>query len=141
MNDPAAFRQLPEPLVPWVVGHRSLAVVGKSMWPLLPSGVEVEVRPLAAPPALGAIVVFAAADRIVIHRLMRVLRESDRVRYVTKGDASLEEDPPIEATSVLGEVAVVRYRWFSLRLNTPARRWSGWFLSRAASVVRRGEDG
>ncbi len=122
-HDPATSRRVP--------------VVGRSMLPVLPPGVSVDVRPLAASPEPGAILVYRAGDRIVIHRLIRVSRDGDRVRYLTRGDASLNDDPPIDPACVLGEAVVVHTRWFSSRLDTPVRRRSGAIFSRATSMVRR----
>ncbi len=107
------------------------------MRPLLGPGVRVDIRPLDTPPRRGAILVYSASDRIVIHRLMRVLRDSGGVRFVTKGDASATEDPPIDPSCVLGEVTVVRYRRFSLRVDTRVWRRLGCALLRAAPLAHR----
>ncbi len=137
MVDAETARLTEEVLPARAVRARSIPVVGKSMWPLLRPDVWVDVRPLQAPPRLGAILVYVAPDRLVIHRLMRVLREAGQVRFVMKGDALPMEDPPIEPERVLGEVVVTRYRRFSLRVDNRIWRSLGRTLSRAAPVVHR----
>ncbi len=111
-------------------------VVGKSMRPLLTPGARVTTRPLSGPPRLGAILVYAAADRLVIHRLVRIERRGERPRWVTKGDLSPRCDPPIEPDRVLGQVDRIRTRWCWLPVDNHFWRALGWFFAtRAPSFV------
>lgn len=126
---------VPEPLRAVSERQRSFPVVGKSMRPLLWPGLRVDVRPLDAAPRLGAILVYTAADGVVIHRLMHVVRDADRVRFATKGDASAREDPPLEPELVLGEVCKIHYGRFSLRVDNPLWRRLGWTASRVAPIL------
>jgi hypothetical protein len=113
----------------------SIAVVGDSMWPLLRSGVRIDVRPIVGCPRLGAILVYAAADRLVVHRLVKYRHESGALMLVTKGDCSGRWDPPIVPMRVLGEVAVVHYRRWALRVDGLVLRRVGWALSRCGPAI------
>ncbi len=104
-------------------------VVGRSMRPLLRPGARVTTRPLSGPPHLGAILVYAAADRLVIHRLVRIERRADRLRWVTKGDLSPGCDAPIEPDRVLGQVIRIHSRRFSLAVDNHFWRALGWLLA------------
>lgn len=115
----------------------SIPVVGRSMLPLLPPGTRIEIRPMETPPRSGAILVYVASDGLVVHRLMRAMRRSGRLRFVTKGDASSRYDPPIESSCVLGEVVVARYRRLSLRVDNSIWRGLGWLLASAAPLIHR----
>jgi hypothetical protein len=74
---------------------------------------------------------------LVVHRLMRFLRRSDRVLLVTKGDASPSYDLPIEPERVVGEVAAIRYRRFSLGVGNAVIRGLGWCAAYSAPAFHR----
>ncbi len=123
-------------------------VVGWSMRPLLRPGARVSVRSLSGLPPLGAILVYAAADRLVIHRLIRIERRGEVPRLVTKGDLSPRCDSPIEPQQVLGEVVQVEMPGRSLAIDSHLWRAAGWLfatcappfaplLRRATRVARR----
>ncbi len=92
-------------------------VTGGSMRPLLRPGARVYTRPLPGTPRLGAILVYAAADRLVIHRLVRIERHGERLRWVTRGDLSPHCDPPIEPDRVLGQVVRIDTGRFSFAVD------------------------
>ena len=104
-------------------------VVGRSMRPLLRPGTRVITRPLSGAPRLGAILVYAAADRLVIHRLVRIERRSEGLRWVTKGDLSPRCDAPIEPDRVLGQVVRIHTRGLALSVDNPFWRALGWLLA------------
>ena len=101
---------------------------GRSMTPTLPPACQIEVIPLPEPPPLGALVVFAAGDRLIAHRLVR----RAGARWVTQGDGALAADAPLAADQILGMVAAA-YRGRGVhttgRRCWPARgaRWLAWF--------------
>ncbi len=115
--------------------QRTISVVGGCMWPLLRTGVSVELRPLTGLPRRGAILVIARGDGIVIHRLLKLCVEPDRVFFVTKGDLATFADAPIERPSVLGEAVRVHYQRFSLSLDGPVMRWIGVLVSACGSAT------
>jgi hypothetical protein len=119
----------------------SIPVVGRSMRPILGAGVRVDVRPLRSAPRPGAILVFSASrgsnEGLVAHRLMRVVRNRGRERFVTKGDASPGYDRPIDPARVLGEVVRAHYRRISVRLDHPIARRLGWILASVAPHLHR----
>jgi hypothetical protein len=73
---------------------------GRSMTPTLPPACQIEVIPLPEPAPLGALVVFAAGDRLIAHRLVR--RAGGR--WVTQGDGCLAADAPLTPKQILGVV-------------------------------------
>ncbi len=107
-------------------------VVGRSMRPLLRPGARVNVRPLSGSPPLGAILVYAAADRLVIHRLVRIERRDERTAFVTKGDLSPRCDAPIEPDRVLGQVVRIEMPGFSLSVDHHVWRAAGWLFATCA---------
>ncbi len=111
-------------------------VVGDSMRPLMRPGARVITRPLSGPPALGAILVYAAVDRLVIHRLVRVERHGGRLRWVTRGDLSRRCDPPIEPDRVLGEVTRIDTGKLSLAVDNLFWRTCGRLLGAWAPALR-----
>lgn len=113
----------------------TVTVVGRSMRPLLRPGARVRIRPLAGLPPLGAVLVYTAEDRLVVHRLVRIEGRGDRLRLVTKGDLSPRRDPPIEPDRVLGQAVRIETRWFSLSVDHALWRATGWLIATCAPAL------
>ncbi len=73
---------------------------GDSMAPTLPPDCEIEIAPLPPAVRLGELVVFAAGDMLVAHRLVRRVRG----RWITQGDGQRTPDPPLDQAQALGIV-------------------------------------
>jgi signal peptidase I len=85
-----------------------LRIRGTSMLPALWSGDAVSV--VAANPAdvgAGDVVAFARNGHLVVHRVVRRASGSGRAAIVTRGDTRLDEDPPVDASELLGVVTAV----------------------------------
>jgi signal peptidase len=95
----------------WLFGWKFQPVETGSMAPAIPAGSLAVVQPID-PPRIspGTTIVFVDPldeSHLVAHRVVRVLPGTP-LRYQTKGDANLTEDPlPIPVTSVRGIVAWV----------------------------------
>jgi hypothetical protein len=70
------------------------------MLPTLPVECEIEVAPLSQRAQLGSLVVFAAGDILVAHRLVR--RAGGR--WVMQGDGRRAPDPATEPERIFGVV-------------------------------------
>ena len=102
-------------------GRFRLSLRGTSMWPTLPVECEIEVAPLPQRAQIGSLVVFAAGDILVAHRLVR--RAGGQ--WVMQGDGRRVPDPPVESEQVLGVVTAAyegaRRCWPDR--SEPALRW------------------
>jgi hypothetical protein len=83
-------------------------VAGRSMWPLM-APMEVQLRPLLAPPAVGTVVAVLALDaqqqpQVVLHRLVGIGQET----LTLQGDTTGRPDAPVPWSAVVGELAAVR---------------------------------
>jgi hypothetical protein len=74
---------------------------GNSMRPTLPLMCDIEVIPLPPRVRPGDLIVFAAGDTLIAHRLVRQARG----RWIAQGDARLGPDRPLSPDQVLGIVA------------------------------------
>jgi hypothetical protein len=119
-----------------VAGRFRWRLQGRSMAPTLPADCVIEVIPLPEAVPLGALVVFAAGDRLIAHRLVR--RAAGR--WVTQGDGVLAADAPLEPQQVLG-LAAAAYR--DGRRCWPGRseRWLAWFWIARYHALRVGRCG
>ena len=86
----------------------SLRLVGKgeSMRPMVREGDLLEIQP-ADPSSIqrGEIVLCLLEDgRVVIHRVVRIDRRANGLRFLVQGDQALEPDGWVEADSVLGRL-------------------------------------
>jgi hypothetical protein len=98
---------------------------GTSMVPTLPVECEIEVAPLPERMprqlSLGSLVVFAAGDTLIAHRLVR----RTGGQWVLQGDGRLAPDPLVEPGQVLGVVTAAYedgHRCWPDRAE-PALRW------------------
>jgi len=81
-------------------------VQGRSMGCALPSGARIRIRCAAsARYEVGSVVAFRAGDALIGHRVVAASRDRrGRDLLVTRGDAALLCDPPVDPALVLGEV-------------------------------------
>lgn len=73
---------------------------GNSMRPTLPVDCTIDVRPLPPHVRPGALIVFAAGDALIAHRLVR---RKDSA-WIAQGDGRLAPDLPLASQQVLGTV-------------------------------------
>jgi hypothetical protein len=115
---------------------------GASMLPTLPPGCEIEIVPPPATLPLGALLVFAGRDSLVVHRLVH--RSSPY--FVAQGDNRREPDPWLRPDQVLGVVLSAyrgEHRLWPSRWEPVLRwRWIGragglWLLRRLRRIVNR----
>lgn len=119
----------------WTQG--TVTVVGRSMWPLLQPGDRVSLRPIFGLPSLGTILVYAVADRLVVHRLVRIRRREGRLELVLKGDLSQSCDAPIELARVLGKAVRNESRGFPWMVDHRFFRAVGWLVAICAPTALR----
>jgi hypothetical protein len=74
---------------------------GDSMSPTLPTKCTIEIRPLLEHVRPGTLIVFAAGDSLIAHRL--VARRG--AVWIAQGDGRLAPDAPIGSEQVFGRVA------------------------------------
>jgi hypothetical protein len=86
-------------------------VLGMSMGRTIPAGSRVRIE-LAPRPRLrpDEVVAFVAGPHVVVHRVVRLARRGTRGYLLTRGDAALVVDPPIDETRVLGRVITVHHQ-------------------------------
>lgn len=78
-------------------------VAGACMTPALDAGGTVEIAPIRFPWP-GDIVAFAAAGRLVVHRVVGYRPRRLRLEIVTQADRSAAPDAPIPRARLLGRV-------------------------------------
>jgi signal peptidase len=119
-------------------GEAKLAVGGSSMLPSIWPGDLLEIhRVPAADLAVDDVVVFARANRLVVHRVLSLNRERDEVVLITRGDRSPRSDSPVSTSELLGKVKTIQRGGRTL---TPHRtRWTrtaSWILLRSELCTR-----
>jgi len=94
---------------------------GRSMWPAIPSGSQIEVQPCAAAELeVGQIAAFEREGQVVVHRVESVSTEG--VRFA--GDTLERGDGVIASERVLGRARVLARRGLHWRLPRPSElRW------------------
>jgi len=94
---------------------------GTSMGPFIRPGDTVTVKPCSFRDLkLGDIVLFRSGrEAYRMHRIVEIARDNGRRIIVTRGDACMDPDPPIQQKDILGKVSAIRKRRWTLALDRP----------------------
>lgn len=113
-------------------GKIKLRARGISMLPTLWPGDLLTVEGASCHQAApGDLVLVLVNQRPLIHRVRERLEYDGRIRWITRGDAVPQSDPPVPPSDLLGRVSSVQR---SRRAIVPTRRFSptaqvlGWLL-------------
>ncbi len=70
---------------------------GYSMYPSIKPGSVILIEPLADGlfPSPGEIIAWKRESGLVVHRLVRITKEENKICYITRGDSCAYEDQPI----------------------------------------------
>jgi signal peptidase I len=119
-------------------GEAKLPVTGDSMLPSIWPGDTLEVRRESAAEILpGEVVLFARQGFLVVHRVVRLIREPDRTLLVTRGDRIPQTDAPVSPEELLGRVtAVLRGNYRRVPLLTFWGRMVSSILARSEFCTR-----
>jgi hypothetical protein len=84
-------------------------VVGMSMGRTIPAGSRIQIElGERGRYERGEVVAFLAGDHIVVHRVVGRVGRGARGYLLTRGDAALVPDPPIDEACILGAVTAIR---------------------------------
>jgi hypothetical protein len=113
---------------------------GGSMTGAIPARSRIRIAFTRGPYAPGEIIAFMIGARIVVHRVVYLRRRGrPHELLITRGDAMILPDPPLDAGAVLGRVVEVAsdgcWRPPGPRLRPPRRDRLLAFLVLAASAV------
>jgi hypothetical protein len=76
---------------------------GASMAAAIPQASRIRITFGGGPHRVGDIVAFMVGEKIIVHRIVHLARR----HLITRGDAMLLPDPPIDAEAVLGRVNAI----------------------------------
>ena len=87
-----------------------ISISGNSMRPFMNDGSLVEVEYGRHSVKKGNIVVYLRDDRLICHRVLRVVKEGEKTFYLTKGDAAVRFDKPLVSEKEIAGVvrAIIR---------------------------------
>jgi signal peptidase I len=99
---------------------------GYSMYPSIKPGSVILIEPLAdgLSPLPGEIIAWKRESGLVVHRLVKITKEENKISYITRGDSCVCEDQPILRDQIAGKV---------IRVETP----SGTILSSGNKLIRK----
>jgi signal peptidase I len=99
---------------------------GYSMYPSIKPGSVILIEPLADGlfPSPGEIIAWKRESGLVVHRLVRITKDENKISYITRGDSCAYEDKPIIRDQIAGKV---------IRVETP----SGMILSSEDNLIRK----
>lgn len=114
--------------------HYPMAMHGSSMRPLLRDGDQIEVIYGTGQLHRGDVIVFKLGEQVVAHRLLKIRRGGDTLRFLAKGDNRLDADLLLDSGQVLGRVLSVTRTGHTLPLDTTAWRTIGWLIARLGEI-------
>lgn len=99
---------------------------GYSMYPSIKPGSSLLIKPASDQSLLspGEIIAWKRKSGLVVHRLIRIVKEDNRVFYITRGDSCAYEDPPVIPDRIAGKV---------IQVETP----SGTIISAGDKLIRK----
>jgi signal peptidase I len=79
---------------------------GYSMYPSVRPGSLIFIEPLPedTEPAPGDLIAWKREAGFVVHRLTRISRKNNDVKYITRGDSCANEDAPVSRDQIAGKV-------------------------------------
>lgn len=98
---------------------------GKSMLPFIRSGDVLHIDS-DSPVRYGDVILFCAGDeRLVVHRVVRVVRERGEAGVVVRGDALSVPDGFFPVREILGRVVALDRRGRTICVDAGLQRWLG----------------
>ncbi len=120
---------------------------GYSMFPAIRPGSVIYIEPFAEDqnPATGEIIAWKRDTGFVVHRLKRIMKEENRIFFITRGDSCANEDKPVLKDHIAGKV--IRIESTSGKKNTSEKelirkpnylynRLLVWFIIRLNKVIK-----
>lgn len=94
---------------------------GSSMRPALEDGDVITIEPVSETPLrAGDVVLYQSRyDTAVIHRVVRIDRSADERLVITRGDAALQNDPPVPIGRILGRVQLIERAGEPVEMRRP----------------------
>ena len=79
---------------------------GYSMYPFIKPGAIILIEPLKeeSVPVPGEIIAWKRESGFVVHRLIRIVKSGNEVRYITRGDSCSFKDQPVSREQIAGKV-------------------------------------
>lgn len=120
----------------------AMRMSGSSMRPTIEDGDMVTIRPIDENPIKpGDIILYQTRfDTAVIHRVVRIDRQSSERVVITRADSSNQPDIPVALHRVLGRVNLIERGGEPIKMSRPRRRFKQWLqtrLSRLKSWLKR----
>lgn len=117
------------------------AVHGRSMFPFLRDGDVIQVTPTSLEELRkGDIIFYRSGDRLLAHRVVGFVTTVGGRCARARGDAFLQEDPPIAGVDLIGSVETVsrlhRGKWRQMSLSRGWTRFTGVLVARSRVVHR-----
>ncbi len=81
---------------------------GYSMYPSLKPGTVIIIEPCVPgdEPVRGEIIAWKRDQDLVVHRVVRIVKNNEGIYYITRGDSCKNEDPPVAANRIAGKVKI-----------------------------------
>lgn len=79
---------------------------GYSMFPAIKPGTLIFIEPITGGsfPSPGEIIAWKRESGLVVHRVIRVLRNGPLTTFITRGDSCAIEDTPLPAEMIAGKI-------------------------------------
>jgi signal peptidase I len=107
-------RTIPEPMIEalwelWAKMGRQprMRMITGSMQPLIKEGDELHIELQPKVIHLGEVLIYRHRGQFIAHRLVDIRQSGEKERFILKGDAILNLDPPLPRERIIGRVICV----------------------------------
>jgi signal peptidase I len=93
---------------------------GNSMYPFLKAGDRITIEKADSEQiSVGDVIVFAKDKTWIIHRVLKIIREHNRVVFLCRGDAVKKMDEPVSPAEIIGKVIAYCRNGITAKLDSP----------------------
>lgn len=122
----------------WIRSEKSneLDVSGNSMKPLLNEGMQVVVEHRRSSIKTGDIIIYLRNNRLILHRVLRIIIQKSSKRFLTKGDSAMSFDKPlVSQNEIIGVVNSISNDNKTIDLKKWQWRSISWIITMGSLLI------
>lgn len=110
---------------------------GYSMYPCIKPGATVLIEPLKmkGPPVCGEIIAIKRNEGLVVHRLIKIIKNNGTEQYIARGDSNARADDPVGIAMIAGRITKAENVGVAEPANTAINEKPSHFINRLKVIM------